>query len=247
MAVPIAITFGESIGITEHPGPNVSIAQITIVIGERASIGISVGPSPTVIIDTGLTLSITERASIGLSNFPPSVEIVGPPLGVHVMAIFLANVELQIPRQGMLALASAMMQRICSTAPVQVNAKLMLFQAAVDIQPVTILADLVAADFDGYAPITLNLAGDCDGFIEGPAIGVDSEVRLVVDQQIFMMNPTAVIPNSIWGVAMYADFGSGDILIGLSQFLDGPYPISAVGDAVKVSAELILRSQLILA
>lgn len=87
-------------------------------------------------------------------------------------------------------------------------------------------ADVVEADFVGYAPITLTPASWVS------ASGAPSQATFA--QQTFLS--TAVQSQQVYGY-YYAQAVSGK-LVAAERFSDGPYSILLVGDPVKVTPKI---------
>jgi len=154
---------------------------------------------------------------------------------------YVESVKYDIPRQAAGLILDLVMDRICSDIPAQMDISLGLFQNDVVIAAATELTDLEAADFSGYAPVVMNDAGDCAGFVQGPDVGGDGEWRLITDQQTFLQT-AATISNEIYGAYLWDTVGGR--LLGAVRFEDAPLSMTAIDDAIKVMGELILLPQI---
>jgi len=156
-------------------------------------------------------------------------------------SVFSETVPFVIPREAAGLILELVMDRICSDAPTQMDITLVLFQNDLTPTESTVFADITVADFSGYSPILLNAAGDCAGFVQGPATGGDGEWRIFLDQQEFLAT-AATVPNSIFGAAMVDLVGSR--ILGIARFPDGPLTVDESGDVIKVAGPLILLPQI---
>ena len=160
------------------------------------------------------------------------------------MAVYVHNVELFLPTEAALSLLTLTRFQICNGCPISVAGEppdpviqFQLYENAIEITDATVFADLgvVAAP----APIDLNAeaAPDyCLGHIEGPDVQPDGLPTLIIDQHEFDPAPFAM---TLSGVAIVADLGAGDVIIGVAAFA-APQPL-LTGDVLKVSGLLKLH------
>ena len=113
-----------------------------------------------------------------------------------------------------------------------------------------IVASLTMADLGGIyaldsgAPVLLNRQVGptyCLGMIEGPDIGVDGLWRIVMDQVIWTFDAAIV---SLYGMALVIVEAGGDLaadglLLAYGRLTTPPASLAAVGDAIKLTAELV--------
>jgi len=155
------------------------------------------------------------------------------------MFTYMESVEFGWPRSGAMKLLEYAFSRACDDAPAQDDWTLRLWQNDIPVSAETVLADLDVATFTGYADIVLNTAGDCAGFLQGPAQGSGGEWRLFLDQQTFEQTGTGAV-NDIYGAAIF----NGTDLIAVVRFEDAPLAMDETGNQIKLNGELILLPQM---
>lgn len=225
--------------VADDPIVTVIPDEIVVVADGPIALTIVVGGDPTVTLVS--VIPVQALGAIDLTTLvmdDPSISFLEV---LPMPAMFVEENQFLIPREGARKILELVMSRICSDLPAQLDLTLMLFQNNLVPDENTVFGDLVAATFSGYTPVVLNDAGDCAGFVQGPALGSDDEWRLFVDQQNFVAN-AATVPNNIFGAAI-VDV-TGTIILGIRRFPDAPVTLDESGDVVKVSGPLILLPQM---
>jgi len=156
------------------------------------------------------------------------------------MTIYVVNLVMQLVRNmGTKFLLDALVELLCEAAPTQLDPlKLRLFQSDTTPDPTTEWADLTEADFTGYVAQDLPAVA-CAGEMEGPALNLDGNWQIVIDQKIFAATGAATT-NLVYGFAIT---DADDNLLWIRRFEDGPYLIDETGDAIKITATLPLLPQ----
>lgn len=161
------------------------------------------------------------------------------------MAIFQIDERFYIPSEAAFNLMHAIKSQACAGCPISVGGeppdpewKLSICSSPFEITDGITFGDLGVVEAD---EVVLNAAAGpdyCEGGIEGPINDpVWSLPGLVIDQQII----TGSGGETAYGAAIYADYGDGNLLLGLAQF---PVPLGdgSPGTIFKISGKLLLCS-----
>jgi len=161
------------------------------------------------------------------------------------MAAFQRQARFWIPTEAAGSLLRLVYAQLCAGCPISVGGEppapvlsMDLYTAPVEITDALTIADLALAGGVSVTALELNAEagpGYCDGHIEGPSLDTDGLWKIVFDEAIF----ETTTPDGYFGAALYADFGDGNVLVGISQF-DEPVIALTIGDFVKVSGTLPL-------
>jgi len=155
-------------------------------------------------------------------------------------SIYTAQADLYQPTEAALAVATMTFNAICAGCPISVGGEppdpvVKVSYAAGDFE---ITDALVFGDLNVQEAAELELNAEaappyCDTHLEGPAIDPVSSVPIIIlDQHIF----TSPDGSMAFGVAIYTDFGAGNVLLGVGKF-DAPLGLGEIGDIFKISGK----------
>jgi len=161
------------------------------------------------------------------------------------MAVYLQSGTFYIPTEGVMTLLGFAYEAMCAGCGIEVAAVppehpvyMGLYATPTTIVEATVLGDLgliVATQEELNAEAT---APWCEGNIEGPSVQPDGVAALIFDQKAI----TLAADSTIAGVAVYANLGSGAVLLGAFPF---DLPIGGLtGDIFKVSGVMPVAPQL---
>jgi len=165
------------------------------------------------------------------------------------MAVNMVQARLWMPTEAAGRLLSLAKRQLCEGCgisvggvPPTIGLYMALIREDFDILCPLTWAELVEADFGGYARVDLNgeaLPGPYCLGVEGPSQDIDDVWTIYFDQQIFTATNDTT-PNSIFGAAIIVDTPA-ELLLGVARFAQGPYPMAAADDKLKVSLTLPLE------
>jgi len=162
--------------------------------------------------------------------------------------IYVENVRFWVPREAAYSLLALVKAQLCDgcadEAAPSIAVTVDLVTNNVAVTEATTFADLTFSEAGGGEGKVLNdetPPGYCVGMLEGPGLGGDGEWRLIMDQQIWTW--TSGDPESIFGVALWANIDGEDVIVGYAQLATGPAAFGEVGDIIKLTGELVLLPQ----
>jgi len=159
------------------------------------------------------------------------------------MAALIRHVRFYVPDEAAGSLLQLILNQMCAGCPISVGGEppdpvisMTVYQADVEITPALVFSEidegLVVARIDLNAEAG---PGYCDGHIEGPSFD-DDEWKLIFDQATFETGSSG----TAFGAALVADFGAGDVLIGIGRFDTPATFLEASGEFLKVTGTLPL-------
>lgn len=138
------------------------------------------------------------------------------------MAVFMANERFYVPDQAAMSIMRLVFDQLCAGCPISVGGeppaieiKLSYYNADIEITPATVFADINVVEAD---EVVLNQEASptyCLDHLEGPDVDPETGLPTIfVDQHAI----TTVGDSQAFGAAIYADFGDGNVLLGVSKF-----------------------------
>jgi len=154
-----------------------------------------------------------------------------------------------MPTEGAGEMLQRMAEKFCmpctgGAIPANRHLFLALFTNQPTIDCALTRADLVFATFTGSAPIELADATGCTGNMQGPGEDVDGVWKWIMDQQEFEWTAGAV--ESVYGAVLISVADGDDpeddgFILGVDLFPNGPVPMGAAGDKIKLTGLLPLE------
>jgi len=161
------------------------------------------------------------------------------------MAIFMANARFYIPLEAGMSIMNMVMTQACAGCPISVGGEppdpvIMLGGIGQDFEITEALTfgDLGVDDTDAVELNTEAGPGYCDGHLEGPSVDPETGFPTIyIDQHAI----TDTVAMTYFGAAIWADFGAGNVLLGVAKF---PVPLGTgtPGDIFKIGGPWSLCS-----
>jgi len=153
------------------------------------------------------------------------------------MAVFMANARFYVPIEAALSIMQMTFNQACAGCPISVGGEppdpVLMFGGIgqdFEITDALTMADLGIDPTDAVELNAETAPGYCDGHLEGPNIDPETGLPTIfIDQHAI----TDTVGMTYFGAAVWADFGAGEVLLGVAKF---PVPLGTgtPGDIFKI-------------